>query len=67
MKFIISTVFMLGLAAAAFAQSPSKILKQAEKALGGNKALQSVRSTTRTGVIKSLSDGTEGKYLYQTS
>jgi hypothetical protein len=48
------------------AQSPSKILKQAERALGG-KALQNIRSIAKTGTIKRLSDGTGGKYLYQSS
>ena len=67
MKFIISAVFALGLAAGTLAQSPSKILKQAEKALGGAKAVQAARSVVRTGTIKRLSDGAEGKYLYQSS
>ena len=49
------------------AQSPSKILKQAEKALGGKKALQSVRSILRTGRISRVEDGASGKYLSQTS
>lgn len=52
---------------AAFAQSPSKILKQAEKALGGQKALKAVRSTTRTGVVTRVEDGATGKFTFQTS
>ncbi|MFN0277538.1 MAG: hypothetical protein ACKVRN_02935 [Pyrinomonadaceae bacterium] len=51
----------------ASAQSPSKILKQAEKALGGTKALQSVRSISKTGNIVRISDGAIGKYVLQTS
>ena len=42
------------------AQSPSKILKQAEKALGGTKALQSVRSIKKTGTITRITDGVTG-------
>ena len=67
MKFIYTALFIFTLSAAGFAQSPSKILKQAEKALGGTKALQAVRSATKTGTIKRLGDGTDGKYSYQSS
>lgn len=67
MKFIISVFFVLGLAFISLAQSPSKVLKQAEKALGGTKALQSTRSITKSGHITRLSDGTAGGYVYQAS
>jgi len=67
MKFIAALIFSLTLAFTAFAQSPSKILKQAEKALGGQKALKAVTSVYRSGRIKRISDGAEGRYLYQTS
>lgn len=67
MKLIIAALFSLTLAFTAFTQSPSKILKQAEKALGGQKALKAVTSVYRTGRITRVSDGVEGKYLYQTS
>ncbi len=67
MKLIIAALFSLTLAFTAFAQSPSKILKQAEKALGGQKALKAMTSVYRTGRITRVSDGVEGKYLYQTS
>ncbi len=67
MKFIASLIFSLTLAFTAFAQSPSKIIKQAEKALGGQKALKAVTSVNRTGRITRVNDGAEGKYLYQTS
>jgi len=66
MKFVVSVLFVLFTAAAGFAQSPSKILQRAEKALGG-KALKSVRSVVKTGTIKRLSDGAEGKFTGQTS
>jgi hypothetical protein len=67
MKFIAALLFSLTLAFTAFAQSPSKILKQAEKALGGQKALKAMTSVYRTGRIVRVSDGAEGKYLHQTS
>ncbi len=67
MKFVITLLFSLILVLTAASQSPSKILSQAEKALGGAKALQSLRSVTRTGRITRLSDGADGKYLFQTS
>lgn len=49
------------------AQSPSKILKQAEKALGGAKALQAVRSAKKTGTITRISDGVSGSFSMETS
>ncbi len=67
MKIITSVFFALGLALTSLAQSPSKVLKQAEKALGGSKALQSVRSVAKTGRITRLSDGAAGGYVYQAS
>jgi hypothetical protein len=67
MKLILSALFSIILAVAVFGQSPSKVLQQAEKALGGSKALKSVRAVTRTGTIKRTTDGVSGKYLSQTS
>lgn len=52
---------------ATFAQSPSKVLKQAEKALGGQKVLKSIRSITRTGEIKRVEDGSTGRYIFRSS
>lgn len=48
------------------AQSPSKVLKQTEKAMGG-KAFLAVRSWQRTGTVKRLGDGATGRYIAQTS
>lgn len=42
------------------AQSPDKILKQASRALGGEKALRAVRSWEKTGAIVRLKDGASG-------
>ena len=67
MKFVASVLFVLLTAAAGFPQSPSKILQTAEKALGGSKALKAVRSVVKTGTIRRVSDGAQGKYLIQTS
>jgi outer membrane lipoprotein-sorting protein len=43
------------------AQSPAKILKRAESALGGAKAMQSIRSFGKTGEITRRSDGACGR------
>lgn len=51
----------------ASAQSAGKILKQAEKAAGGKKALQAVRSRQRKGSITHLKDGVSGAFLTQTA
>src|SRR5688572_17783527 len=39
------------------AQSPSKVLKQAEKAMGGAKAIQRTSSWIRKGTIRRVDDG----------
>lgn len=46
----------------ASAQSADKIVKQAVKAMGGEKAIRSVRSRQVKGTIKNLKDGTDGNY-----
>ena len=66
-KLLFTAALSLVVASTAFSQSPSKVLKQAEKALGGTKALQSLKSVTKTGRITRISDGVTGKYLYQTT
>lgn len=60
---LICFVFASGVSA----QSPAKILKQAEKALGGAKALQKVRSRQKTGTITRLKDGAGGAFSAQTA
>ena len=45
-----------------FAQSPNKILSRANKSLGGEKILKTIRSQTVTGKITRQSDGASGKY-----
>jgi len=49
------------------AQSPSKTLKQANKALGGEKVLQTVRSWQKTGKITRLKDNASGSFEMQTA
>ena len=49
------------------AQSPKNILKQATKALGGEKNLEAVTSWQKRGLITKLSDGSEGEYQAQAS
>ena len=67
MKFTLIAILTFCLTLAAAAQSPSKVLNQAEKAMGGAKALKAVRSVRRSGTIKRQSDGAEGKYEFQVS
>lgn len=47
------------------AQTPAKILKNAEKALGGAKALKSVNSWRKSGSITRIKDGSEGEFQAQ--
>lgn len=47
------------------AQSPGKILRNATKALGGEKVLKSVNSWKKSGSITRLKDGSEGEFYAQ--
>ena len=47
------------------AQSPGKILKQANKALGGEKNLQSIKSFRKTGTITRVKDAATGAFQMQ--
>ncbi len=49
------------------AQSPGKILKQANKALGGEKALEANKSRQMSGKIIRLADGASGAFQMQTA
>ncbi len=60
-------IIILMMATSVFAQSPSKILSQANKAFGGEKALKSITSWQANGTIKRVSDGASGKYSAMTS
>ncbi|HQU82662.1 MAG TPA: hypothetical protein PKY59_06045 [Pyrinomonadaceae bacterium] len=67
MKFKLLFLFIFLFSINAFAQSPSKILKQAEKALGGAKVMQTVRSWQKVGKISRLKDGAVGNFSEQVS
>ncbi|HUS00040.1 MAG TPA: hypothetical protein VMZ26_18400 [Pyrinomonadaceae bacterium] len=63
-------LLVLIIAFAAFtgaAQSPSKILAQAEKAMGGAKAIQAATSWRRSGTLTRVADGASGKVVMQTA
>lgn len=62
MNFTRSLFIIFVFSFAAVAQSPSKIISQANKALGGEKTLKSVTSWRQTGTIRRQSDGASGKY-----
>lgn len=67
MKTFFAAVLTVLSALSFSAQSPSKILKQAEKALGGQNALKSLTSLSRAGTITRVEDGATGHYLYETT
>lgn len=60
---LISTIIILFVLSISFsAQSPSKVISQANKALGGEKSLKSITSWQQTGKITRFSDGATGNY-----
>ncbi len=67
MKFKFLLLIIISFSTGVSAQSPSKILKQAEKALGGTKALQSVISRQQTGRIIRIADSSGGSFAAQSS
>lgn len=58
---------VLMIAAPVVAQAPSKILKDAERAMGGAKALKQLASIQRRGTIRRTSDGSAGKIVLQSA
>ena len=62
---LITVCFLALLSSNTSAQSPKTILKQATKALGGEKNLEAVTSWQKRGLITKLSDGSEGDYHAQ--
>lgn len=60
LKLLIFLIFTLSLSG--LAQSPSKILKEANKALGGERNLKAVQSWEARGKIRRQSDGATGDY-----
>jgi hypothetical protein len=61
MKFKFAVLFLIIFSVNAFAQNPSAILKQAEKAHGGKKNLGKVNSYVKRGLITRVKDGMEGE------
>ena len=64
---LLAVIAIVLLSVNASSQSLSKVLSQAEKAMGGKKALQSVRYIAKTGTIVDVSDGSQGKYSAATA
>lgn len=64
MKIFILLLFILLTWQPGVAQSPAKLLKRAEAALGGAKALRSVRSSERSGEITRRKDGARGRITF---
>lgn len=62
MKFKFLVFYLFALALSVSAQSPSKILSQGNKALGGEKVLKTIRSWEATGKITRKSDNATGAY-----
>ncbi len=58
-------MLFVAVAAQISAQSPGKILKQANNSLGGEKVLRNVKSWRRTGTITRLKDGAAGAFEMQ--
>ncbi len=65
MKFKFAVLFLLLFSAHIFAQNPSAILKQAEKAHGGKKNLAKIDSYIKRGLITRIKDGAEGEIKIQ--
>lgn len=62
MKLLYALLIAVFAFAGTHAQNPSQILKRAEKALGGIKALRAVNSVERSGTIVTASDGISGRW-----
>jgi hypothetical protein len=58
-------IFLMAFSSSVSAQSPGKILKQASKALGGEKVLQNLRSSEKRGKITRLNDRASGSFRMQ--
>jgi hypothetical protein len=67
MKLFSSLLLIAAAVISASAQSPDKILKTAQKALGGEKVLLAERSVSATGRVTRLSDGATGNYTLRTA
>lgn len=61
-RIVLAGIFVAFFSLAVAAQSPSKVISQANKALGGEKALKAVSSTQVAGRITRVSDGATGAF-----
>ncbi len=66
-KRFIEVIILILLSSGIFAQSPTKILSQANKALGGEKNMQRVTSKQMKGRITRVRDGVTGAYKASTA
>ncbi len=67
MRSYFCLILVLLFAPTAFSQSPTKVLKNAEKAMGGEKAIRAVRSTEVSGAVKRAGDGATGRFSMRTA
>lgn len=67
MKSLSAILITIIFALSAAAQSPSAILKKAERALGGKRAVEKLVSRSQTGSITRLSDGAGGSFSLSTA
>lgn len=69
MKFRLNTVclWLLLLACAAAAQSPSSVLKKAEKAMGGAKPIAAARGWVRVGTVVDSKTNAKGRFTSRSS
>jgi hypothetical protein len=65
MNRFIFLVVIFALSSVAYAQSPSKILSNAEKALGGKRQLKAVKGWRAVGTISDPATGKTGKFTMQ--
>ena len=66
MRVLLGLGLLTLLVPAAFSQSPTKILKTAERAMGGERAIRAIQSAESTGTIKNVSDGSAGSFTMKT-
>ena len=66
MRVLLGLGLLTILVPAVFSQSPTKILKTAEKAMGGERAIRAIQSADSTGTIKNVSDGSTGNFTMKT-
>ena len=67
MKITLLLSISLALSITAIAQSPTAILKRAEKAMGGAKTFQAARAWARSGTITNVKTGSKGKFRSETA